>query len=174
MGRAGPGQRCDRSISCLFQSLQPRQQHEAAPRYRQPIKAPEIQAEHFCTFFHQTSCLLWEGVLTLCLSQHSCPSTQEQDEQFGGRAGEEGRSCHPHSQVRAAPGGKDKPCPEHPAQLCPAVAAPSSSSWLSPATLCSLASPSCSCPCPHRPPPITQGTIAAAANSGPGLRGPNG
>lgn len=35
--------------------------------------------------------------------------------------------------------------------------------------LCSPASPSCSCPCPHHPPLITQGTIAEAANSGPEL-----
>lgn len=55
------------------------------------------------------------------------------------------------------------------AQLCPAAAVPSSSSRLSPARLCSPAGPSCSRPCPHHPPLITQGTIAAAADSGPEL-----
>lgn len=37
-------------FSVLFQSLRPWQHHEAAPFYQQPIKASEIQAEHFDTF----------------------------------------------------------------------------------------------------------------------------
>lgn len=46
-------------------------------------------------------------------SPHPCLGTREQDQQ----GGEEGRSCCPHSQVRAAPGGKDK----LPRTSCPAV-----------------------------------------------------
>lgn len=116
LGRAGPGQRCDRSIflfSACFKAFI-LQQREAAPCYQQPIKASEIQAEHFRTFFHGTPA---------CFGRRcrgcACPSipARAQDEQLHGQVGEEGRSCCPPSQVRAAPGGKDK----LPRASCPAV-----------------------------------------------------
>lgn len=137
------------------------QQHDAAPHYQQPIKASEILAGHFCTFFHQTPCLPWQEVLRLCLPHIPAwaqGSRISRVERRGGAAALTARSGL-HLERRTN-------CPGHPAQLCLAMAVPSSSSWLSPATLCSLSSPSCSCPCPPNPPLITQGTIAAG---GPGL-----
>lgn len=57
--------------------------------------------------------------------------------------------------------------PTAPAQLCPAVVAPSSSSRLSPARLSAdQPAPPAPIPAPSKP-PITQGTIVEAANSGP-------
>lgn len=96
---------------------------------------------------------------------HPCLSTREQNQQIRGQGGEEGRSCCPHSQARAAPGGKDKlprtSCPALPGRGCAKfklLAVPSHTLQPEQSLLLLSLSPKSS--------PDNTGTIAAA---GPGL-----
>lgn len=108
----------------------------------------------------------------LCLSQRPCWAYGSRVSITAGGLGEQGRELppsHPGPGWTWGEGGAW--CWEAwPGASCPGGGGTKFKFLAVPGqALCSPAGPSSSRPCPHHPPLITQGTIVAAANSGPEL-----